>query len=209
MRAACSSLIWYFNFSVAASIGSRFHRFLRVLHQQLVGLRVLLVALPKSLERPPKGFSRCPVPEIDEYFELVAKYGKPLFKWDIIRPAFLWKLEQTISEMFHVEREMMGPEENAEPNINGDEMRLQREFILQKAAEFDGAPFTFQRLCELLLTPLRHYKRTDKYLRALEKTINVVTTITENGERITGVELFPVEENNSPTHGIEQPFFVQ
>lgn len=42
------------------------------------------------------------------------------------------------------------------------------------------------RLCELLTTPTKHYRSTEKYLRALEKTINIVTTVTENGERLTG-----------------------
>ena len=30
-------------------------------------------------------------------------------------------------------------------------------------------PFTIQRLCELLVFPCKHYNRTDKYLRALER----------------------------------------
>lgn len=67
----------------------------------------------------------------------------------------------------------------------------------------------YLRLCELLISPSRHYKRTDKYLRALEKNINVVTTITENGERVTGIEPFPGELDISPTLRIEEPFFVQ
>lgn len=54
---------------------------------------LLLIVLQKGLERTSKGFSKSPVQEIDEYFELVAKLGRPLFKWDIIRCAFLWKLE--------------------------------------------------------------------------------------------------------------------
>ncbi|CAG9534371.1 unnamed protein product [Cercopithifilaria johnstoni] len=163
----------------------------------------------KILERTSKGFSKSPVQEIDEYFELVAKLGRPLFKWDIIRCAFLWKLEQTMSEMLSVEAENAVTENDKKMLISNDDLRQQRQFILLKAAEFDGTPFTFQRLCELLISPSRHYKRTDKYLRALEKNINVVTTITENGERITGVEPFPGELDVNPTLRIEEPFFVQ
>ena len=60
------------------------------------------------------------------------------------------------------------------------------------------------RLCELLIEPNKHYNRTGVFLRALEKNINVVrdlhniiysknilflkiTTITEDGLRITGL----------------------
>uniref|UniRef100_A0A915Q4D1 Uncharacterized protein n=1 Tax=Setaria digitata TaxID=48799 RepID=A0A915Q4D1_9BILA len=163
----------------------------------------------KLLERTSKGFSKSPVQEIDEYFELVAKLGRPLFKWDIIRCAFLWKLEQTMLEMVRIETENAVTEDEKKSLISNDDLGQQRQFILRKAAEFDGTPFTFQRLCELLTSPSRHYKRIDKYLRALEKNINVVTTITENGERVTGVEPFPAELDTSPTLRIEEPFFVQ
>ncbi|EJW86779.1 hypothetical protein WUBG_02307, partial [Wuchereria bancrofti] len=163
----------------------------------------------KVLERTSKGFSKSPVQEIDEYFELVAKLGRPLFKWDIIRCAFLWKLEQTMSEMLCIETENAVTENDKKMLVSDDDLYQQRQFILRKAAEFDGTPFTFQRLCELLISPSRHYKRTDKYLRALEKNINVVTTITESGERITGVEPFPGELDINSTTRIEEPFFVQ
>ncbi|VDK75466.1 unnamed protein product [Litomosoides sigmodontis] len=175
---------------------------------------VLFVPGVKILERTSKGFSKSPVQEIDEYFELVAKIGRPLFKWDIIRCSFLWKLEyfrfeQTMSEMLCIEAESAATEDDKKTLISNDDLHQQQQFILRKAAEFDGTPFTFQRLCELLISPSRHYKRTDKYLRALEKNINVVTTITENGERVTGVEPFPGELDIAPTLRIEEPFFVQ
>lgn len=179
--------------------------------ERLAKLHSALVAFippdERLLRRPPKGFSRCPVREVDEYFELVARVGKPLFKWDIIRPAFLWKLELTMSEMLCVEAESLA-DGSKDTMISDEELRSQREFIMRKASEFDGTPFTIQRLCELLTTPSRHYKRTDKYLRALEKNINVVTTVTENGERVSGVEEMPMIEDERPQR-IEQNFFLK
>jgi len=32
-----------------------------------------------------------------------------------------------------------------------------------------SAPFTIQRLCELLVNPQKHYKTMEKFLRAVEK----------------------------------------
>ena len=32
-----------------------------------------------------------------------------------------------------------------------------------------SAPFTIQRLCELMTEPGKHYRRTDKFLRGIEK----------------------------------------
>ena len=55
--------------------------------------------------------------------------------------------------------------------------------------EFDSkfsAPFTIQRISELLLKPNNHYNRVDKYLRGLEKCIMVVTTIDPSGKYVTG-----------------------
>merc|ERR1719362_2465120 len=42
---------------------------------------------------------------------------------------------------------------------------------------FAGIPFTVQRLAELLTSPRRHYKRTDKFMRALEKNMLIVSTV--------------------------------
>ena len=40
-----------------------------------------------------------------------------------------------------------------------------------------SAPFTIQRLCEIMVDPTRHYRRTDKFLRGLEKNVLVVSSI--------------------------------
>lgn len=40
-------------------------------------------------------------------------------------------------------------------------------------ASFDEAPFTVQRLCELLLAPTAYYARPDKLTRAVKKLLNV------------------------------------
>lgn len=32
-------------------------------------------------------------------------------------------------------------------------------------------------MCELLMRPLKHYNRWDKFFRALEKTLSIVTTV--------------------------------
>lgn len=43
--------------------------------------------------------------------------------------------------------------------------------LLERLDLFNAAPFTVQRLCELLTNPKKHYCRLDKFMRALEKTI--------------------------------------
>lgn len=55
--------------------------------------------------------------------------------------------------------------------------------LAESLKAFEDAPFTIQRLAELLLEPGRHYKRPDKFYRALEKNLLVVTTVTPEGLR--------------------------
>lgn len=50
-----------------------------------------------------------------------------------------------------------------------------RKEILSSLCSFTGAPFTIQRICELLTLPTKHYKRTDKFMRGLEKNVLVVS----------------------------------
>jgi len=39
-----------------------------------------------------------------------------------------------------------------------------------------SAPFTIQRLCELLVDPMKHYKTLEKFMRAVEKVIEIHST---------------------------------
>jgi len=49
--------------------------------------------------------------------------------------------------------------------------------IVEQLDDFeDGPPFTIQRLCELCVSPRKHYRTVGKYLRALERTILVTST---------------------------------
>lgn len=43
--------------------------------------------------------------------------------------------------------------------------------LFERFDTFQAAPFTIQRLCELLTDPKKHYNRLDKFMRALEKNI--------------------------------------
>lgn len=51
-------------------------------------------------------------------------------------------------------------------------------FVLERFDLFRlAAPFTVQRLTELILQPTRHYRKKEKFLRGLEKTVLVVSTV--------------------------------
>lgn len=50
-------------------------------------------------------------------------------------------------------------------------------FVMERFDLFRSAPFTIQRLAELVINPTRHYKKKEKFLRGLEKTVLVVSTV--------------------------------
>jgi len=50
-------------------------------------------------------------------------------------------------------------------------------FVLERFDLFRAAPFTIQRLSELITQPTRHYKKKEKFIRGLEKTVLVVSTV--------------------------------
>ncbi len=49
--------------------------------------------------------------------------------------------------------------------------------VLAHSSHGDDRSVVAFRICELVSEPLKHYTRLEKYTRALEKNVNVVTTI--------------------------------
>ncbi|KAI0665208.1 PPP4R2-domain-containing protein [Cubamyces menziesii] len=64
------------------------------------------------------------------------------------------------------------------PKIDLDEKQAgeMRDSIHAQLDEFDGTPFTIQRVCELCVRPRQHYKYIGKYLRAVEKCLLVTSS---------------------------------
>lgn len=57
------------------------------------------------------------------------------------------------------------------PNVDQFNYESMKSTLLERMDLFNAAPFTVQRLCELLTNPKKHYTRLDKFMRALEKNI--------------------------------------
>lgn len=63
------------------------------------------------------------------------------------------------------------------PNCDAFEYESFKGNILEYFHYFNEAPFTIQRLCELLTEPDKHYKRVDKFMRGLSKTMIVISSV--------------------------------
>jgi len=136
---------------------------------------------------------------LDDYLEYVSKSGYTQFPWVTIKPLFKVKLENVISEFIKLSPASSVPVmPNVEP-FNLEEMKTR---IWDQFESYDGIPFTIQRLCELLTTPTKNYKRIDKFLRGLEKVMLVVSTIEPKplpAEMSNGVSLETSASGSSST----------
>lgn len=125
--------------------------------------------------------------ELEDYLCFVAKTGDPVYQWSSVKSLFREKLVNVITEFYESCPSVEIP---PCPNVDVFNYEIMKNFILEKLDTFAAAPFTVQRICELLTTPRKEYNRIDKYMRALEKNILVVSTTepgnrrTENGENV-------------------------
>lgn len=162
----------------------------------------ILHSLEEFSKMKPKDIPR----ELEEYLCFVAKTGNPIYQWSIIKSLFREKLINVITEFYESCPSMDIP---PCPNVEMFNYDMMKNFILEKLDTFAAAPFTVQRICELLTTPRKEYNRIDKYMRALEKNILVVSTTepgrrsTENGEGImNGIESEHLPESSNSSHDI-------
>ncbi|XP_043205864.1 serine/threonine-protein phosphatase 4 regulatory subunit 2-B-like isoform X2 [Amphibalanus amphitrite] len=113
-------------------------------------------------------------PVLEAYLRHVAHTGDSLFPWPKVRPLLKRKLD-VIADQYcqHCPPEKIPAMPNVDP-FKFDQLRAE---IHLRIDALSGTPFTIQRLCELMTEPQRYYKRTDKFMRGVEKNVLVVTTI--------------------------------
>ncbi|ESO89892.1 hypothetical protein LOTGIDRAFT_234024 [Lottia gigantea] len=120
-------------------------------------------------------------PLLNEYLCHVAKTGQTLFPWERLKTFLRAKLDDV---MVKYNADLPSDHLVNSPNVENAKFAEMRDRILVAFEKFSGAPFTVQRLCELIIEPKRHYKRTDKFLRGIEKNVLVVSTVDPLGRKI-------------------------
>lgn len=111
--------------------------------------------------------------ELEEYLSWVAKTGDPVYQWPLIKALFREKLLRVMTDFYeNCPTLELAPCPNVE-QFNYDNMKSA---LLERLESFANAPFTVQRICELLTAPRKEYNRVDKFMRAIEKNILVVST---------------------------------
>lgn len=111
--------------------------------------------------------------ELEEYLRYVAKTGNTLFQWTLVKPFIREKILNVIAEFADQSALSNIP---PYPNVDPFNYEAMKTMLLERFDTFNGPPFTIQRLCELLSCPRKEYNRVDKFMRAVEKNILVVST---------------------------------
>lgn len=148
--------------------------------------------------------------QLEEYITFVARTGDSVYAWSLVKNLFREKLVHVITD-FHNEAPTKGKRSNNNfhpagwrlhafavselpqyPNVDPFNYETMKKTLIEKLDSFAAAPFTIQRISELLSDPRKQYSRIDKFMRAVEKTILVVSTVppgrhrseSENGDSL-------------------------
>ncbi|XP_078465695.1 serine/threonine-protein phosphatase 4 regulatory subunit 2 isoform X1 [Lampetra planeri] len=136
----------------------------------------LLEAIAEFEKKPNKEVT----PELDGFMRHVAKTGETMLPWTQLKGYFMYKLERVLDDFRASVPEVRGPPNRNVDYVPYDDMK---ERLLKIVDGFTSAPFTIQRLCELLMEPKKHYKRTDKFMRGIEKNVLVVSSVYPSSEK--------------------------
>ncbi|KAK9824484.1 hypothetical protein WJX72_010709 [[Myrmecia] bisecta] len=105
----------------------------------------------------------------------VATSGLIRYEWPLLRPLVTWLLDQVLVEFEAESKVEVGP---VMPLPGGETVAALRKRMRKAVEAFDTeAPFTLQRLAELLLEPHKQYSRLDKLALALERLLLVSSTV--------------------------------
>mmetsp|Transcript_46525 Transcript_46525/g.131535 ORF Transcript_46525/g.131535 Transcript_46525/m.131535 type:complete len:193 (-) Transcript_46525:298-876(-) len=100
------------------------------------------------------------------------------YQWEALRWLLAKKLESVLAEFWRDAPDLQVQEGESFEHVAVEPLTLS---LLD--ARREGAPFTVQRLCELLAEPRPSYKSTRKYVYALQRAIVVTTTEEALGHR--------------------------
>eukprot|EP00670_Eutreptiella_braarudii_P004517 CAMPEP_0174303560 /NCGR_PEP_ID=MMETSP0809-20121228/60257_1 /TAXON_ID=73025 ORGANISM="Eutreptiella gymnastica-like, Strain CCMP1594" /NCGR_SAMPLE_ID=MMETSP0809 /ASSEMBLY_ACC=CAM_ASM_000658 /LENGTH=161 /DNA_ID=CAMNT_0015409603 /DNA_START=25 /DNA_END=510 /DNA_ORIENTATION=- len=112
---------------------------------------------------------------VDDVICFIANTGRNCFDWAQLKNLLVAKLRVILGD---------GSQE-----YNDD-----RDDVIKTLQNFGAAPFTLQRLCEILVEPTKHYTSKEKLLFAINKQTSVSSTLEP--------QPFPFEDAAAP-QGIE------
>jgi hypothetical protein len=113
-----------------------------------------------------------PGPRLRRVLEEMRAVGAPAYEWELLRPLLAAALTDSLAA-FRAAHPGTDPALPAAPG--GFEAGLAR--LLAALEGFQGAPFTLQRLVELVLEPAQYYRSVAKLIFGLEKMLSVSSVL--------------------------------
>lgn len=128
--------------------------------------------------------------ELEGYLRFVARTGDTVFKWPMIQYLYREKMRSVIQNFYETTASIADLPHY--PNVDPFYFEAMKKMLIERMDNFHAAPFTVQRLSELLTEPRKQYSRIDKFMRAIEKNVLVVSPAesqrkrheSENGESL-------------------------
>jgi hypothetical protein len=127
------------------------------------------------------------------------------YPWALMQPVIAALLDVVLDSFSADQAQETGPQR---PMSGGRSLQQAREELHALLIALPGAPFTMQRLAELLLEPRKQYNRTDKLVLALERILRVTSTLqpTQHPPPLPSLSsLGPVNENPPSPYAGEPP----
>ncbi|KAG0582530.1 hypothetical protein KC19_3G066600 [Ceratodon purpureus] len=135
--------------------------------------------------------------ELRGILEVSAMTGLYWHRWDELRALLLFRLKQVLQDFYKSHMDVaVGP---PRPLVTGESYQELEGRLSSGLESFtDGAPFTLQRFCEVLLNPRDRYPNLDKVALAFEKLLLVTSTIPPSPGPYPGVPSVPAPESALP-----------
>ncbi|XP_058826028.1 serine/threonine-protein phosphatase 4 regulatory subunit 2 [Topomyia yanbarensis] len=139
--------------------------------------------------------------ELDDYLGFVARTGDTVYRWAVVKQLIRTKLMHVITDFYDNTPSIADLPQC--PNVDPFNYEQMRRMLIDRLDSFNSAPFTVQRICELITEPRKQYTRIDKFMRAVEKNILVVSTQepgrrrydSENGDSLDSIVNGDLEVN--------------
>uniref|UniRef100_A0A7N0VL36 Serine/threonine-protein phosphatase 4 regulatory subunit 2 n=1 Tax=Kalanchoe fedtschenkoi TaxID=63787 RepID=A0A7N0VL36_KALFE len=128
--------------------------------------------------------------EVSRTLELIASTGRFWCDWEHLRNLLSYKLKQVLSE--YPEASMNDDQQIFSLGETFPELVNRLENELHNFT--DGAPFTLQRICEILLAARSIYSKLPKLVLALEKNLLVTSTLAVSTDPPPSVMSSPGEQ---------------
>eukprot|EP00877_Chromochloris_zofingiensis_P008687 jgi/Chrzof1/4071/Cz13g19050.t1 len=130
-----------------------------------------------------EAFQRCPQNErvltnaLRGVLAEVAITGKVRYKWPLLRPLVVFAMERMLLDLNTNSQVEVGP---PAPLLYDENLPQLLERFKSYLWRFQDAPWTIQRLCELVLEPQKQYTKLHKLVLAIDKLLLVTTEVGVN-----------------------------